>query len=736
MANPNYPATDLNTGLKLFIPVSNQIHDIVNGTASQEVTTDSGKIPSIRKMLVDNIAFKAEVLPWTNGDNETDFRQLRLFAGVQYFSGTATDTNPIPMGTTPIGDTNWAIAPTNFNQELFRGDIDSIVGGKVYPRGRDLVVGDTIPSEAEPYTRVRVDGKIYAMSPVASGLVADLTNNGATIGRVGVVFKPMQADYMTVYVNAEGLGGIVDDTSAFQEAIDAASALQYIKRGVRVVARTPVNYYQISAPLRFNELWNVHFECQVKNGWNRSESGDVETVGGNIHWIGNATDSLFDFGQFCFGVNFKNIVVNGRDTLKLAYDATRATPSVLRDYYFENCGAINCDFGAVMGGLTGTDLAPVTWINPIFNKNKSAALAVNSGNATVTLIGGFITNNGYAPSVGNAFISDSINKGYQLLNVAGHLSTLNITLDASPSFYAASGKNVRIISGSAHLDGWDDTPEVISVEIISGVEHVDFGKWRHYDGSMTKDNTPTSIIHQADFCLSAGSNLAVFGDIELVSGAQAGFNDQGVVFFDSSSGFTGSAVGLGGLKRVTQSGFNEVVESVGGDIIRNTGTFPASQSIHCRNNGVLIAKRARAANSVIVTESMDSAGRLTTYTNAYRDANTAQEKSISAGVCVKTSVAGNGDWTFSVASASTAGEVLVFSTKFGVRDGQGSNGKKKIVLDGNELSYDLPASGQVSRGSVYFKTSATPGGKAAHIVTTSGTVGSTAVIKEFGTINE
>lgn len=192
MANPNYPATDLNTGLKLFIPASNQIHDIVNGTASQEVTTDSGKIPSIRKMLVDNMAFKAEVLPWTNGDNETDFRQLRLFDGVQYFSGTATDTNPIPMGVTPIGDTNWAIAPTNFNQELFRGDIDSIVGGKVYPRDRDLVVGDTIPSEAEPYTHVRVGGNIYAMSPLASGVVADLTATGATIGGVHVLLFPRQ----------------------------------------------------------------------------------------------------------------------------------------------------------------------------------------------------------------------------------------------------------------------------------------------------------------------------------------------------------------------------------------------------------------------------------------------------------------------------------------------------------------------------------------------------------------
>lgn len=197
MANPNYPATDLNTGLKLFIPASNQIHDIVNGTASQEVTTDSGKIPSIRKMLADNMAFKAEVLPWTNGDNETDFRQLRLFDGVQYFAGTATDTNPIPMGTTPIGDTNWAIAPTNFNQELFREDIKKAaaetlekslgVNSRIWPKDRDLQVGDVIPSVQEtsdglPITHLVVNGNVYAMSPIASGVVSELVQDSVKIG--------------------------------------------------------------------------------------------------------------------------------------------------------------------------------------------------------------------------------------------------------------------------------------------------------------------------------------------------------------------------------------------------------------------------------------------------------------------------------------------------------------------------------------------------------------------------
>lgn len=68
------------------------------------------------------------------------------------------------------------------------------VNARVYPRltNQNLKVGDVIPAPEDtadglPITHVIVDGNAYAMSPLASGLVADLTATGATIGGASVV---------------------------------------------------------------------------------------------------------------------------------------------------------------------------------------------------------------------------------------------------------------------------------------------------------------------------------------------------------------------------------------------------------------------------------------------------------------------------------------------------------------------------------------------------------------------
>lgn len=199
MANPNYPATNLETAVNLFIPTSNQIHDIVNGSATQEITVDSGTIPSVRKTLVDNLAFKAEVLPWQVGSNETDFRQLRSFGNQHYFAGSATGINPIPMGTSPLGDNNWRIAPTYFNVDSFINDIDSVLGGKVYPRQMDLKVGDIINTN---YTHLRVSGKIYAMSQQVSGIVSSITTSTVVVGGITVNLLPTtDNETWTPYLN-------------------------------------------------------------------------------------------------------------------------------------------------------------------------------------------------------------------------------------------------------------------------------------------------------------------------------------------------------------------------------------------------------------------------------------------------------------------------------------------------------------------------------------------------------
>lgn len=100
-------ATDLETGVAELIVNTNIISDVINESATTEVLTSNGPIPSIRKALADNLYFQ-DPLPWSNGTNETEFNQLRTFTdGTVWWSPSATTINPVPMGATPVGDSNW-----------------------------------------------------------------------------------------------------------------------------------------------------------------------------------------------------------------------------------------------------------------------------------------------------------------------------------------------------------------------------------------------------------------------------------------------------------------------------------------------------------------------------------------------------------------------------------------------------------------------------------------------------
>lgn len=104
------------------ITAGEQIHQIVNGTATTEVTVEDGsKVPSIRKALLDNFYFK-DPIAWQVGQTENVFNQLRQFTdGSWWYAPSATAGNPISMGSTPVGDPLWKIY-----------DFDAI--GKLEPR--------------------------------------------------------------------------------------------------------------------------------------------------------------------------------------------------------------------------------------------------------------------------------------------------------------------------------------------------------------------------------------------------------------------------------------------------------------------------------------------------------------------------------------------------------------------------------------------------------------------------
>ena len=109
------------------ITAGEQIHQIVNGTATTEVTVEDGsKVPSIRKALLDNFYFK-DPIAWQVGQTEKVFNQLRKFTdGSWWYAPSATANNPISMGSTPVGDSLWKIY-----------DFDAI--GKLNPQIREAL---------------------------------------------------------------------------------------------------------------------------------------------------------------------------------------------------------------------------------------------------------------------------------------------------------------------------------------------------------------------------------------------------------------------------------------------------------------------------------------------------------------------------------------------------------------------------------------------------------------------
>lgn len=110
-------ATDMtlfeNAGDQVIID-SKRLHNVVNGTAVEEVITEDGSaIPTIRKAMLDNIYFKTPPLPWTVGAVCTVFNQLYAFksaAGTQWFyAPSASADNPVRLPADPTESGYWKI---------------------------------------------------------------------------------------------------------------------------------------------------------------------------------------------------------------------------------------------------------------------------------------------------------------------------------------------------------------------------------------------------------------------------------------------------------------------------------------------------------------------------------------------------------------------------------------------------------------------------------------------------
>lgn len=120
---------------------------------------------------------------WQAGQTFTAYNQFMVYNGIAYKPLTTTTLPYGPTGATPdLAFVGSFSDVTDADITIAQGEL---IGGVVFPSSGDLAVGMTVPIGT---THLRVDGAIYAMSPIATGSVTVVTSTGATIGGVGVVF--------------------------------------------------------------------------------------------------------------------------------------------------------------------------------------------------------------------------------------------------------------------------------------------------------------------------------------------------------------------------------------------------------------------------------------------------------------------------------------------------------------------------------------------------------------------
>ena len=310
-----------NQAVEQTITAGEQIHQIVNGTATTEVTVEDGsKVPSIRKALLDNFYFK-DPIAWQVGQTENVFNQLRQFTdGSWWYAPSATASNPISMGSTPIGDSLWKIY-----------DFDAI--GKLTPRidealrrsyaeaGYKLVAGSfeaggTLVNANDVLLQERT-GKAFT-GP--AGTVAAGTNpaSGGFVDRSDIFLRDSIGVYLEDFgavggASIDPVTGIVsgtDDTAAIKAAVHWMNGLN----GLNTVSPENGGAYGFKLLGKPGAVYRVTGNNILGN--QRAESGETTNLASSFYFDGSgctfiwtptsSDDSWVDYAATYYRPTIKN----------------------------------------------------------------------------------------------------------------------------------------------------------------------------------------------------------------------------------------------------------------------------------------------------------------------------------------------------------------------------------------------------------------------------------------------
>ena len=270
---PQYPATSFDQAVDLTIFSSNQLGDVINGDATSVVNTESGDIPTLRKALVDNFYFKNPI-QWNPGNTNTVFNQLYVYDTDNinkgwYYAPTATATNPILMGDTPVGDANWKlyslvttgipaqvfpwsteitqttasiVPPYEFDTAIVTFNGSTLVPGKDYTIANNTITFTPAlvpePDAEVPDILFCYIGKVQEGDPSTNYVTYNslLSSGGASLigtEQGGTVQQAL--NYLTPEMFGAKGNGITDDRNAIQAAIDKACDNYITKLGPTLV---------------------------------------------------------------------------------------------------------------------------------------------------------------------------------------------------------------------------------------------------------------------------------------------------------------------------------------------------------------------------------------------------------------------------------------------------------------------------------------------------------------------
>lgn len=194
-----FPAATFEEAVELTITASNQQHQIINGTATEEVQTEDGSyIPTVRKALVDNLYFKSPV-EWATGTNETVYNQLRAFPDPTsgqiswWYAPNATNSNPILMPANPSTSPSWVVYGLTSNA-LYQVQ-KRLAAEAGYTLVGTFFLGCTLNSSTEVILD-EFSGKYYSWDGVFPKIVTAGTNptGGGFTDRSGQLLRELLSD--------------------------------------------------------------------------------------------------------------------------------------------------------------------------------------------------------------------------------------------------------------------------------------------------------------------------------------------------------------------------------------------------------------------------------------------------------------------------------------------------------------------------------------------------------------